>query len=121
MFVTVCVNDFKEFVEENSFEWRFTCDYYNGDLELQFSAPEDYEKALKWVYARYGEHIYINGILQATVSYDADKAFYWHCNINNEERSGFATPTSALENCEEYLEKLNYTKEQYLKDIERNK
>lgn len=119
-FVTVPKEDFSNFISEVNPKDAFSADWFEEEqhLEISFINEDDFNKAQAWIYSYFGEDIYHNDLLQASISYDEKEGYYWYCNITKKERSGFTNPVSAYDDCIEYLDTLNYTKEDYLKSLQ---
>jgi hypothetical protein len=119
-FVTVTKEDFADFLEEASPKGLFCANWmeYDGHCEICFENEEDYNNALIWYYSNFSDDIYYNDIFQASVFYDERNSCYmWLCEVNRAEKSGFASPFDAYEDCMEYLQQLNYTKEEHQRKL----
>lgn len=109
MYITCAAADFDKMMDYVQPEYRFICDYYNDDLEIEFEY-EDYIKAEKWVYMNYERHIYgsYNGFVQCIVSvtYDEESGFFWYSDVEKKEVCGFSSSEEAVEAAEAYVDSL---------------
>lgn len=111
MFVNVAIGDFADLMNYVEPEYRFTCDYSEDGLEIEFEM-EDGVKALQWIYSHYNFHIYAKHKGQvkccADIFYDEDTDSYgWMCFINDAKNTGYASPDEAEEAANVYLDELS--------------
>lgn len=103
MIINVCVRDLEEMLKCVEPEYRWTADYMDGDLEIEFEECDGL-RAQEWVYSRY--NFDVRGDANEVVGciyYDESVGYCFFCDDDNHEEQGFNSPEKAEDALWEYL------------------